>query len=262
MIFFRVVKYLKYIFLSKNRRGHGIHSPFVFDLVNRVFRNKPDADVVYRIERVRKRLIHDHRVITVNDLGSGSEYGRTKLKKISDIARYSAVTPQYGIFLANMAAEFGGPLIIEFGTSLGISTMYLAHSASAATVYTMEGCNATAEIATRNFDEEGVKNLKLFVGSFEEILPEISQVGITPGLVFIDGNHRKKPLLEYFDKITKISDSKTVIIIDDINYSNEMEEAWSEIKRHEKVSLTIDIFRMGIVFFREGIIHNNYIIRY
>ncbi len=91
----------------------------------------------------------------------------------------------------------------------------------------------------------------------------LTNTGIKPGLVFIDGNHRKEPVLKYFNQIAEISDNKTVIIIDDIYYSKEMEEAWNEIKQlHEKVSVTIDIFRMGIVFFREGINHNNYIIRY
>jgi predicted O-methyltransferase YrrM len=262
MIFFSIAKYLKYILLSKHKKGHGIHSPFVFDLVSRIFRNKIDPYIVCNIEKARKRMISDQRSIIVKDFGSGSEKLKTNLRKVSDIARYSPVPKKYGALLSNMAAEFGNPLIVEFGTSFGISTMYMAASCPEAMVYTMEGCPATAEIASQNFDEAGLKNINIFAGSFDKVLPDITNTGIKPGLVFIDGNHRKEPVIDYFNKMAEISDNKTVIIIDDINYSKEMAEAWNEIKQIEKVSLTVDIFRMGIVFFREGIFHNNYIIRY
>ena len=262
LIFFRVARYLKYIFVSLNRKGHDIHSPFVFDIVSRVFRNKTDPSVVCTIERLRAWLIKDKRVIKVTDLGAGTVNQTDNRRKLSAIARYSAVSGKYGMLLANMAAEFGSPLVVEFGTSLGISTMYLALSCGETPVFSMEGCPATAEIACENFRKAGLKNIRLRVGPFEGGIPEIIEKGISPGLVFIDGNHRKEPLLYYFKAMAEISDKNSVIIIDDINYSLEMSEAWNEIKQYGKVSLTIDIFRMGIVFFREGIGRKDYIIRY
>ena len=255
------VKYLKYILLSGHRKGHGIHSPFVFDLVSRVFRNKVDPDIVSIIEKTRKKMIHDNRSILVTDLGSRSDLTKTNLRRVSEIARYSPVPGKYGKLLSKMAGEFGKPLIIELGTSLGISTMYMAASTDT-TIFTIEGCKETAEIARQNFKEAGQNNIKIFEGPFDEVLPGLAETGVNPGLVFIDGNHRKEPVVKYFNKLAEISSDKTVIIIDDINYSNEMTEAWNEIKLHEKVSVSIDLFRMGIVFFREGINHNNYIIRY
>ena len=172
MIFFSAAKYLKYILLSHHRKGHGIHSPFVFDLVSRVFRNKTDPDIVCNIEKVRKRLISDHRSIKVLDLGSGAGKLKTNLRKVSDIARYSPVPEKYGVLLSNMAAEFGKPVIIEFGTSLGISTMYMAASCTDTMVYTMEGCPAISEIAEDNLKEAGLKNIKLLTGSFDEIFSD------------------------------------------------------------------------------------------
>ncbi len=262
LIFFRISGYLRYIFVSLNRNGHGIHSPFVFDIVSRVFRNKTDPAIVNSIEKLRVRLKHDKRVIDIKDLGTGSVNQQNNLRKVSEIARNSSVPEKYGILLANMAAEYGGPLIVEFGTAFGISTMYMAASSVKTPVISMEGCPAAAEIAEKNFREAGLKNIRLIEGPFEDSIPEIVNQGIKPGLVFIDGNHRKIPLLDYFGKMAEISDDNTVIIIDDIAYSREMGEAWNEIKQSPKVSLTIDIFRMGIVFFRKGISRNNYIIRY
>lgn len=262
MIFFRTFKYLKYILLSRHRKGHGIHSPFIFDLVHRVFRNKTDSDIVFNIEKVRKRLIADHRSIFVRDLGAGSENMKTNLRKVSDIARYSPVPSKYGLLLSNLAIEFGNPLIVEFGTSFGISTMYLAASCPETLVYSVEGCPETAKIADQNFKNAGLTNIKLFTCSFDNMLPEVKQAENKPGLIFIDGDHRKEPVLKYFKKMAEVSDNKTVIVIDDIYYSMEMAEAWNEIKKHDKVSVTVDLFRMGIVFFREGMTHTDYTIRY
>jgi predicted O-methyltransferase YrrM len=246
--------------MSGHKKGHGIHSPFVFDLVSRVFRNKTNSDIVNRIEKVRKRLIKDRRLIKVSDLGAGSVKMKSEYRKVSDIAKYSPVTKKYGIFLSNMASEFGKGGIIEFGTSFGISTMYMAASVPEDIIYTMEGSPAIAEIAKANFASEGFRNTKVMIGSFDELMPEIIKKGVKPGMIFIDGNHRKKPVLEYFNKMVEISDSETVIIIDDIYNSREMAEAWSEIKLNQKVSVSIDVFRMGIVFFKKGIIRQDFII--
>jgi predicted O-methyltransferase YrrM len=262
MIFFRALNYLNYILRSRHRKGHGIHSPFVFDLVSRVFRNKIDPSIAMTVEQIRIKMISDKRSILVHDLGSRSDLLKTNMRRVAEIARYSPVSKKYGMLLSKMAAEFGKPLIIELGTSFGISTMYMAFSCTEATVCTIEGCHATAEIARQNFIEAGLSNIKIIEGSFEEVLQGLVDNGIKPGMVFIDGNHRKEPVMKYFNRIAELSDTGTVIIIDDINYSKEMAETWNEIKIHRKVSVSIDLFRIGILFFREGINHNNYIIRY
>jgi predicted O-methyltransferase YrrM len=262
MILFRVIKFLKYLALSKSRRGHGIHSPFVFDLVTRVFRNKIDPDIVSGIEEVRKHLISDRRIIEITDLGSGSLKLRTSLRKVSDIARYSSVSKKYGMLLSNMAAEFGKPYSLELGTSMGISAMFLAAANRDIVIRTVEGCPAIADIARENLSKAGFENVEIVTGSFDEVLPLMMGKSKKPGLIYIDGNHRKEAVIQYFNTIADISYSGMVVIIDDINYSKEMDEAWSIIKRNEKVALTVDIYRMGIVFFKAGINHNNYIIRY
>jgi len=262
MFFFRAFKYLNYTLTSRHKKGHGIHSPFVFDIVSRIFRNKIDPGIVLLIEEIREKNKSDRRIIEVMDLGAGSVKMRKSLRKVSDIARISAVPEKYGILLSGMAAEFGKPDIIEFGTSLGFSTMYLASGSPESTVYTLEGCQAASEIANENFREAEINNISQLTGSFEELIPELRKKDIRPGLVFIDGNHRKKPVLNYFQEMSIMSDKNTVIIIDDIHLSPEMEEAWTEIKQNEKVTFTVDIFRMGMVFFREGMNHFNYVIRY
>jgi hypothetical protein len=107
-----------------------------------------------------------------------------------------------------------------------------------------------------------LKNIKVPVGSFKEKLPQILDAGQAPGLVFIDGDHRMDSLLWYFEAIAGKAEDYTVVVIDDIYLSPEMKEAWSVIKKHKKVSVTIDIYRFGIVFFRRGINNNHFIVRH
>jgi len=262
MTLFCTIRYLNYLTSSRHRRGHGIHAPFAFSLVSETFRNKTAPEIVCCIEKIRARLLADSRSITVNDLGSGSVKMKSSLRKVSDITRYSAVPRKYGLLLSSMAGAFGEPVILEFGTSLGISTMYMAASCPGATVITMEGCTRTSEIAAENFREAGLNNIRLINGSFDDILPVLKSDKVCPGLVFIDGNHRKEPVINYFNQVADMSGTGSVVIIDDINSSREMAEAWSEIRNHRDVTLSVDIFRMGIVFFRTGLNRFNYVVRY
>jgi len=264
MFFFSAKEYLRYLLLSGYRKGHGIHSPFFYDVISRVFRNKTDFDIVSTIEFIRKDLVRDKRMIFVNDLGAGSVKAgqKGKRRRVSDIAKHSLVPKKYGVLLSNLAMEFGNQGIIELGTSLGISSMYMALSLRGCTLHTIEGCAETAKIAEENFYKAGIENIILHNGSFDKCLPEVIDATNAPGLVFIDGNHRKSAVLKYFDLIAEKASSQTVVVVDDIYLSPEMKEAWQMIRNHGKVSATIDIWRMGIVFFRTGINSNHFIVRH
>jgi predicted O-methyltransferase YrrM len=188
-----LLKYIKYFLFSRHSGGHGIHSPFVFSLVSGTFRNKIEPDVVCSIEAIRRKMISNPETMVVNDLGAGSKKMKSSLRKVSDIAKYSAVPKKYGIFLANLSKAFAGPYVLEFGTSLGISTMYMAAACPGSEVYTMEGCPRTSAVASENFREAGLSNIRMFIGPFDELLQEIKAKGISPGLVFIDGITVKIP---------------------------------------------------------------------
>lgn len=262
MNIYSTTKYLEYRLFSTHRKGYGIHSPFVFHLVSEVFRNKTGSDIVLNIESIRKNMLSDFRMIEVKDFGAGSTRFKGNLRKVSDIARYSAVPKKYGILLSSMANEFGQRGIIELGTSLGISTMYLASGCKEAAVYTIEGCSKTAAVAKEYFHRSSTGNIEMFIGSFDEMVPVIAEKNFTPGLIYIDGDHRGGALKKNFEALARISDNNTVMMIDDINHSAEMSESWKWIKNHPRVTLTVDIYRMGLVFFRRGITRSDYVIRY
>lgn len=257
----QVIKFLEYLIISGHRKGHAIHSPFMFDLVSRVLRNKNKTEVVLRIEKIRKRLLKDRRIISMNDFGTGAEIKRSNKRVVSEITRKSAVPEKYGLILLNLASEFGKDTVLELGTSLGISSMYLAAGAGKGTLHTIEGCAECSSVAAENFMEGDFGNIVQHTGSFETVLPELLKK-ITPGLIFIDGNHRKEPVLEYFSTISSSFPGGQVFVFDDIHSSVGMTEAWGIIKRSDKVTSTIDLFRMGIAFTQRNITRKHYMLRY
>jgi predicted O-methyltransferase YrrM len=262
LIFFRMAGYLRFLAASRGLKGHGIHSPFVYDLVTRVMADKNTPAGAGTIEMIRRDLKRDRRVIEPADLKRENRSSGERQRRVSEIARVSPVPEKYGLLLHNLAAEFGGDLILEFGTSLGISTMYMSLAAPDVPLFTMEGSDQAADVAEENFRNAGMGNIRVFRGLFRETLPLIIDMGVVPGMVFIDGDHRKEALLSYFDAVAGIAGNDTLVVVDDINYSGEMADAWKEIMRHEKVTLAIDLYRMGLVFFRKGMAGSRYVIRY
>ncbi len=262
MLFFRISGFLKYFLFSRHRKGHGIQSPFVFSLVIGAFRNKPGKDIVSRIEGIRRECLSSDKIVSVLDLGAGSVNIKGNIRKVSEIARFTAIPKKYGMLLWSIASEYGNPAIFELGTSLGISTLYLASGATESQIYTIEACPDISAFALHNFSEAGMKNIFLLNGPFDEMLRELQERNIRPGLVFIDGDHRKESVIRYFSMISVMSGKDLVVILDDIHLSPEMEEAWNMIKEFDGVSFTVDIFRMGLAFFRKGMNHSDYVVRY
>lgn len=243
-------KYLKYVFTASNGKGHGIHSPFVFDFVTLVLNDKGEYYCYDAVETLRARLLENDTSIEVTDLGAGSRKGTQSQRKISDIARNALKPPKFSRLLFRMANYFKSHTILELGTSLGITTCYLAHADHAAELVTMEGVPSIADIAKEQFDQLGLENIKLIEGNFDETLSLAVSSLKRLDFAYIDGNHRLEPTLRYFNTIFPILHKDSVVVFDDIHWSEEMEEAWEKIKSDSRVTLTIDLFFIGIVFFK------------
>lgn len=246
------LKYLRYFFTAFNGKGHGIHSPFVFDLVINVLNDKKKYPAYNSIESIRKKMLQDKTVLTVEDFGAGSTTGLTKQRTIQQIASSSLKKPKYARLLFRLVNYFHSKNILELGTSLGVTTAYLASADQEARVVTMEGAASIASVAASNFKELQLNNIECVIGNFDEKLSSVvNRESPAFSFVFIDGNHRKEPALNYFQQILEKSDESTVFVFDDIHWSKEMEEAWEEIKQHPSVTLTIDLFFIGLVFLRK-----------
>jgi len=262
MNYYRMIGALKYFIFSRHRKGDGIHSPFVFDLINIVLRRNIPPEVMEITSAVRKDMAGSNETVSVNDLGAGSQYMSSSRRRLSDISRLSSIHNRYGRVLYNIAHYYNGKSILELGTSVGISTLFMALGAPDSRIISIEGCKTLAETAKRNISRCNIDNTDIITGDFDNQLPVISDMGFSPSMVFVDGNHRKEPVLKYFAFLKELITAESVIIFDDINYSFEMKEAWNEIKSDSQVSVSIDIFQLGFVFFRQGMVKQDFVIRY
>lgn len=255
-------KYIHYYLTASNGKGHGVHSPFVFDFIKNVLNDKKKYEHYDKIENLRKELLHDKRIIEVEDLGAGSLAVPGKEKKISDIARSFLKPKKFAQLLFRIVQYYKPKNIVELGTSLGVTTAYLAAN-TFAKVFTVEGSENTALIAYENFQKLNLQNIQLVQGNFDDTLPRLLPQIEKVDFAFIDGNHRKEPTLHYFEQLLSYSTESTILIFDDIHWSAEMEEGWSEIQQHPSVTLTIDLFFIGIVFFKKEFkVKQHFVIRF
>jgi predicted O-methyltransferase YrrM len=199
----------------------------------------------------------------VNDLGAGSMLTKSNLRRVSSICRNTSKSRKIALLLHRMVAKYQPATVIELGTSLGISTAYLASGNPKGHVVTMEGSPNIAALASKNFEKLGLANIEIRKGSFDDLLPQQLQGGTNIDFVFIDGNHREEPTLRYFNWLMSAPKSSTILVFDDIHWSPGMEAAWNKIQADPRVRMTIDLFFVGIVLFREEFkVKQDFVIRY
>ena len=245
-------KYIQYLMKASNGKGHGVHSPFVFTFIKEVLNNDTHNQLIPDIEKRRAQLLADENLVQVWDRGAGSRQSNATQRSVSAIAKSALKSKKYGKLLHKITAYYKPTQVLEMGTSLGITTCYLASANPSAKVVTMEGAPNVAKIAKQTFLEVGLKNIELNEGDFEETLPSYLNSIETVGLAYVDGNHRYEPTMRYFECLLQKTNDHSILIFDDIHWSTEMEQAWGEIKKHAAVTLTIDLFFIGLVFVRKG----------
>ena|SRR5665213_2042338 len=242
-------KYLKYYLNANNGKGHGIHSPFVFDFVIHVLKDQKKYECYQKIEPLRRQLLQDNTRIIVEDFGAGSSVMIVRERKVKAIAKTSLKNEKFAKLIFRIVQYYKPETIIELGTSLGITTCYLACANKNAQVYTFEGSNEIARRAQKNFEKAAFSSINLIEGNFNNTFVETLKSIGKVNLAFIDGNHRKQATLNYFLALKSKSTSSSIFIFDDIHWSSEMEEAWQEIQGDDSVTLSIDLFFIGLVFF-------------
>jgi predicted O-methyltransferase YrrM len=255
------IGYLRHATAARSK--YRLHSPFAYRFYNDVIRNGVSYAQYSHIERVRKDMIGHSRFIKRRDMGARAKEipCDQRFVRVKDIANRSSVSPKKGRFLFRLTRDLDPKNILELGTAFGISALYMSNAAPASRIITIEGCLDSAHLAEENFEKAGAKNVTVIAGTFENKLSAVWQEMPSPDLVFFDGNHKKVPTLNYFHECLQHIHPGTVFIFDDIHWSSEMESAWKEIRRHPSVKVTIDLFHMGIVFFREELSKEDYILK-
>ncbi len=258
-----LISFIKYHIRAKTK--YGIHSPFVFEFITKVLEDKNYYVSYHKVSELRKRLLANHNLIEIVDFGtgSGSKGYTTHLEKVRNIAKRSAISAKEGQLLHRIVKYFNPEIMLEMGTSLGISSIYQVSGAPDSFFIGMEGCATTAAIAKQNISKiTADNNYSMVIGNFKNMLPSVLEKLDFIDYVFLDGNHAYEPTMNYFRQILPFFQENSIMIIHDIHWSTEMEKAWKEITREEKVSVSIDLFTMGIIFFRKGIPKQDFIIRF
>ena len=244
-------KYCKYLFTAASNKGHGVHSPFLFDFIERVLNDDRQFYFFHQIERTRKNLLRNKEVLTIEDFGAGSVSLKTKQRSVASIAATSLKPKKYSQLFFRMIDYYQPQNILEIGSSLGITTSYLASANLRNKVITLEGSREVAGVAGNLFKKLQLTNIELIEGNFDDTLSIVLEKLPKVDFAFIDGNHRYKPTIDYFLQILSRSTDYSIIILDDIHWSKEMEDAWNWVKEHESVTMTVDLFFIGIVFLRK-----------
>jgi len=256
---FHIKSYLKFLWNSKNE--HGVHSPFVFNLLTKCFYDKKSKPEYLILKKYRKSLLDNKKFIDVTDFGAGSKVFKSNRRQISKIASTAGISAKRAELLFRVTNYFQPKNILEIGTSLGLATSALALGNQKAKIITLEGCPQTATVAKNHLENFDCKNVDTIITEFENFLVSTNLQSTDYDLVYFDGNHSKKATLAYFDLLLTTVTNDSVWIFDDIHWSLEMEEAWNEIKNHPRVTVTIDTFQWGFVFFRYEQEKEHFVIR-
>ena len=254
------IDYLKHQFAAKTR--HGTHSPFVYKLADEVIYDFSGKAEYNAIEAQRKKLLRDARVVQVTDLGAGSHLNKNRTKKVRQLAKNALKSPKLAQLIYRIAKQQNPSNIIELGTCLGITTAYLSKAQPDANILTIEGCPQTAEIAYQNFHELGLENIEMQVGNFDDLLPRAIEEREALDFVYIDGNHTKAATINYFNLCLPKVTEDSLLIFDDIYWSEGMKEAWEEIKAHPQVTVTIDLFWIGLVYFKKDQVKEHFKLKF
>lgn len=257
-----IAAYIKYLLRSGNE--HSIHSPFLFELYNNVIAVRKDHNADYEpIRTLRKELLSSDEEIEILDLGAGSRVNKSNLRKIKTIARNAEKPAKFGKLFNRLIRRFQPETILELGTSLGLTTLYMSKAAPKAQLITFEGCPQTARKAQQHFDRENAGNVEIVLGNIDETLPQrLASLASPIDFAYFDANHRYEPTVRYFEQCLPHARNGSLFIFDDIYWSEEMTQAWEYIKAHPATTVTVDLFWVGLVFFRNEQVKEDFTLRF
>lgn len=229
---------------------HDVHSPFVYDFYIQLIRNDNPYGDFERLNELRNELLMDNTALEITDFGAGSKKLSANRRSIQQIAKHGIAPKKQAEFLYRLINKFSPKIIVELGTSVGLTSLYLAKANSRSTLYTLEGSESLVSFSKELFKKEKVKNIISIQGNFDTEFPKLLTGLESLDCLYLDGNHAYEPTLRYFEMALAKKNAGSMFIFDDINWSEGMQKAWKEIVANKEVRLSFDFFHFGVVFFR------------
>ncbi|MCG8474347.1 MAG: class I SAM-dependent methyltransferase [Cytophagales bacterium] len=260
-LFFRLRAYLRHWVTCLDR--HSLQAPFIYDLYQSTIVSSKSPPLRHEIESLRNHLLKNTNSFQVTDYGTGRNSKKNaQLTTVSHITRNSSCSPKEGKFLWNLCEYFQARHVLELGTSMGIGSSYMASSSFLPKIYTFEGCPRTAEAAKENFKKLNLSNLQVFEGNIDQTLPSFLSQSPKLDLVYLDANHTYEATLRYFLWLLPHLHKHSVVVFDDIHWSQGMEKAWKKILRDSPHAISIDLFDLGVLFFDPAKKKQHYVLRF
>ena len=244
---YQFIAYIKFLFKATNQ--HGVHSPFVYNFVTKCLYDTTHFSAYQRMQGYRTDLLKSKTRLEVFDLGEGSKSLSKHKRKVSNMARTSSSSQKTTRVLHRAIRYFNAKTILELGTSLGMATYAMALANRTAKMITIEGCPNTSNVASSKFNNLDISNTEFKKGEFSALIPTLKDAHYD--FIFFDGHHNKDATINYFETLLPKAHNETVFVFDDIYWSQGMTEAWQYIKAHPAVTVTVDCFYLGFVFFRK-----------
>lgn len=246
MSLFQAKAFLNYL---RHARGpHGVHSPFVFELITQVLVPERRYYCFDTLEKERRAWLGDRRKIQVLDLGAGSHRLKSDERRICDIARHSLQSPEGCRLIFKLTQHFQAKRFLELGTSLGLTSAYLAQVGSEVSVTTIEGAPALVQEARNLHARLSLDNVNVLEGDFDRVIQTHGLASKAWDVVYIDGNHRGEATLRYASDLWPALAHNGCMVFDDIHWSKDMQEAWQTFVQRQEVTLSLDFFRFGVAF--------------
>ena len=255
---FQLVSFFNYWLRAVNE--HSLHPPFIFNLYSNVVKPAQAQPEFKVIEDLRKELLNNQSLLTITDLGAGSSCSSAKQRKISEIARHSLTSPRFSQLLFRLIRHMDAQVILELGTCLGINTLYFSAAAPAGKVYSIEGCPETAKVAKSQFQKWPLANISLTEGNIDRTLPALLKGIKKIDAVYLDANHTYEASIRYFGLLLPCLHARSFVVVDDIYWSPGMKKAWLKLQQHDKVSMSLDLYDAGILFFQPGLQKEHYVL--
>lgn len=256
---YRASQFARY--LLKAQTAHGIHSPFVYDFVTQIIYAEKQYYAYEELEKWRNAVLSDPRSLQIRDFGASSVH-EPVTEQVGERAKRIGLPLKYLKLLYKMVTRYNRKHILELGTGFGITAGYLSKAASSAHITTVEGCPQTADVARENLTKIGADNVALRCSEFDAALKEIEAAKSRFDMIFIDGNHREKATLDYFERLIPYSAPDAIFIFDDIYWSPGMTRAWDRVKENPNVRVTVDLYRLGVVFMNPDLSKQHFRILY
>jgi len=251
---FRNISRLIYLKRARHRHGHSIHSPFLFHLITKIIEDKkrlPEYDSTKKLKKKVLVLLNNR-----SDQSFTKVYQAFNLPPSNPRKLYRRVELpfRYGKVVFRLIREFKPSSVINYGPAFGAILALMAMANTDNYIYQVISDPLYENVCKELFNDLVISNI--------QFIPENSLPEVNPEFIVINYSNNPDCTQILVQKYIEAHGSDDVLIIKGIHDSKEMEAIWQEFIENDQVHVTLDLFEIGIAFFRKGLQKENFVLKY